>query len=60
MKTDYSLEEFIVANGFNLTPYQKDVVNKLENMPPAERNLVLERPRRSRKRYDFNKNLPSL
>ena len=60
MITDYSLEEFILAAGFTLTPWQKDVVNKIESMPPDERNLVLERPRRTRKRYDFNKNLPSV
>lgn len=60
MKTDYSMEEFILASGFSLTPWQKEVVNKIASMPPEERNVVLERPRRTRKRYNFAKNFPWL
>lgn len=54
MRTDYYFEEFILAAGFTLTPWQGEIISKLESMKPEERKLVLERPRRTRKRYgDF-------
>lgn len=49
MNTEYSMEEFIIAAGFTLTPWQKELIEKIESIPPAERSVMLARPRRSRK-----------
>lgn len=53
MKTDYALEEFILASGFNLTPWQTEIISKLEAMDPADRVKVLERPQRGSKSYGY-------
>jgi len=53
MKDEYSLEKFVLALGFDLTPWQSDFLNRLEKLPSADKSFVLEFPRRSRKSYNY-------